>query len=121
LKAPQLSRRKVRDRLEVRLEATQQPEDLDIALGFPLQPPARSNPVEIAVDVELQQIAWRVARTPRRFRLDTPETRCREVDPVDEHVDEPHRIVGLNVIVNRLRQQQKLVPSESGDVSHARF
>jgi hypothetical protein len=32
-----------------------------------------------------------------------------------------HRIVGLDVIVNRLRQQQKLVSSESGDVSHARF
>jgi hypothetical protein len=121
LKAPQLPRRKVRDRLEVGPQAAHQPDDLDIALGFPLQPSARSDPVEVAVNVELQQIAWRVARTPRRFRLDTPETPSREVDPVDEHVDEPHRIVGLDVIVNRFRQQQKLVPSESGDVSHARF
>ena len=88
---------------------------------FALQPSARSDPVEVAVDVELQQVARRVARTPRRFRLDAPETRCREVEPVDKHVDEPNRIVGVDVIVNRLRQQQKLVPSESGDVSHAQF
>jgi hypothetical protein len=53
----------VRDRLEVRLEATQQPDDLDIALGFPLQPSARSDPVEVAIDVELQQITGRKLET----------------------------------------------------------
>jgi hypothetical protein len=37
---------KVGDRLEIRLEAARQPDDLDIALGFPLQPPARSKPVQ---------------------------------------------------------------------------
>ena len=111
----------VRDRLEVGLEAAQQPDDLDIAPRFPLQPPARSNPVQIAVDVELQQIAGRIAWPPRRLRFDPREPRARKIQPIDEGVDEPNRIVGLDVIVNRLRQQQKLVPSESGDVSHARF
>ena len=33
----------VGDRLEVRLQAAHQPDDLDIALGFPLQPSARSD------------------------------------------------------------------------------
>jgi hypothetical protein len=111
----------VRDRLEVGLEAAQQPDDLAIALGLTLQPPARSNPVEITVDVELQQIAGRIAWPPRRLRLDPREPGVRKIEPVNEGVDEPHRILGLDVIVNRLRQQQKLVPSESGNVSHARF
>jgi hypothetical protein len=58
---------------------------------------------------------------PRRFRFDPLETRCREVEPVNEGVNKPDRILGVHVIVDRFRQQQKLVPSESGDVSHARF
>ena len=111
----------VGDGLEVGLQAAQQPDDLDIALGLPLQPPARPNPVEIAVDVELQQIARRIAWPPRRLRLDPREPGVGKIEPINEGVDEPHRIVGLDVIVNRLRQQQKLVPSESGNVSHARF
>jgi hypothetical protein len=111
----------VRDRLEVGLEAAQQPDDLDIALGLPLQPPTRSNPVQIAVDVELQEIAGRIAWTARRFRLDPREPGVRKIEPVNKGLDEPHRILGLDVIVNRLRQQKKLVPSESGNVSHARF
>jgi hypothetical protein len=71
--------------------------------------------------MKLQQIARRVARTARRFRFDPPETRCREVEPVDNRVNEPNLIVGLDVIVNRLRQQQKLVSSESRDVRRARL
>ena len=90
-------------------------------MGFPLQSPARPHPVQIAVDVELQQVARRIARTPRRLRFDPREPRARKVQPVDEGVDESNRIVGVDVIVHRLRQQQKLVALESGNVSHARF
>ena len=67
------------------------------------------------------RFAGRVARPPRRLRLDPPETRRSKVQPVNEGVNKPDRILGLHVIVDRLRQQQKLVPSESGNVSHARF
>jgi hypothetical protein len=100
LKAPRLPRRKSRDRLELRLEAARQPDDLDIALGFPLQPPARSNPVQIAADVELQEIAGRIARPPRRLRFDPREPGARKIDPINEGVDEPHRIVGVHVVVD---------------------
>jgi hypothetical protein len=107
------------DGLEVRLEAVHQPDDLDIALRFPLQPPARSNPVQIAIDVELQKVARRIAGTPHRLRLHPQKPRRRKIEPINEGVDESNRIVDLDVIVNCLRQQQKLVPSESGDVIHA--
>ena len=46
---------------------------------------------------------------------------ARKIEPINEGLDEPNRIVDLDIIVNRLRQQQKLVPSQSGDVSHAPF
>jgi hypothetical protein len=107
------------DGLEVRFQSPQQPEDLDVAMTLRLQPPARSDPVQIAVDVELQKVARRVARTPHRFRLDPQKPRRRKVQSVNEGVDEPHRIVRADIVVHRVRQQQKLVAFQSGDVSHA--
>ena len=111
----------VGDGLEVRLQGSQQPDDLDVAMAFGLQPPARPHPVQIAVDVELQQIARRVAGAARRLRRDAREPGRREIEPVNEGVDEPNGIVGADIIVDRLRQQQKLRTFESGNVSHVRF
>jgi hypothetical protein len=37
----------------IRCEPAQQPHDLDIASGLSFQPPARLNPVQIAVNVKL--------------------------------------------------------------------
>ena len=45
----------VGDRLVVGHEAPQQPQQLQIAPGLALEPPARLHAVEIAVDVELQE------------------------------------------------------------------
>ena len=102
-------------------KAAQQPDHFDVAMGFALQPAARPHPVQIAVDVELQQIARRIARTARRLRRHPRKPRRREVQPVDEGVDEANRIVRADIIVHRLRQQQELAALESGNVSHARF
>jgi hypothetical protein len=111
----------VGDRLEVGLQAAQQPDDLNVALNFPLQRSARPHTIQIAANVQLQQIARRIARPPRRLRFDPREPRRCEIEACDERVDEPNRIVGVDVIINRLRQQQELRALESGDVSHARF
>jgi hypothetical protein len=45
---------KISDGLEVRLQVSQQPDHLNIAVRFGLQPTARPYPVQVAVDVELQ-------------------------------------------------------------------
>lgn len=45
----------------------------------------------------------------------------REVQPVDEGVNEADRIIRADVIVHRLRQQQELLALESANVSHPRF
>jgi hypothetical protein len=65
--------------------------------------------------------AGRIPRPPRSLRFDPREAGARKIQPINEGLDEPNRIVDLDVIVNSLRQQQKLVPSESGDMGHARF
>ena len=92
-------------RLENEAALAHQPDDLDIALGFPLQPPARSDSVQIAVDVKLQKVAGRIARPPRSLRFDPREPGARKIEPIDERVDEPNRIVRPDVVVDGLRQQ----------------
>jgi hypothetical protein len=41
--------------LEVWYQAADQPNQLDVALAFPFQTPARLHPIEVSVDVNLQQ------------------------------------------------------------------
>jgi hypothetical protein len=50
----------VGDGLEVRLEVAQQPDYLDVAMSLGFQPPARPHSVQVAIDIELQQIGWSI-------------------------------------------------------------
>jgi hypothetical protein len=72
-------------------------------MTFGLKPTARPNPVQIAIDIQLQQIARRVAGTAHRLRRNATKSRRRQVESIDESVDEPHWIVGADIIVHSLR------------------
>ena len=109
------------DGLEVRLQRPQQPDDLDVAMVFGLEPTARTHTIGITVDVELQEISRCVARPACRLRLNPPEACLDEIEPIDEGVDEADRIVRADVIVDRFGQKQKLIAFETGNVRHARF
>ena len=109
------------DGLEVGLQVPQQPDHLDIAVGLGFQPAARADAVQVAVNIQLQQIGRRVTRTAGLLRLDTREPCAGEVQPIDEGFDEPHRVLGADVVVQRFRQKQELVAIISGDVRHAQF
>src|SRR3954454_14370483 len=100
---------------------TEQPDHLDIAVGLGFQAAAGAGTVQITVDVELQQISRRVARTTRRLRHRADKPKRREVQPADKCLDEPHRIVSSDVIVNRLRQEEQLRTVVTGKVCHAGF
>jgi hypothetical protein len=64
-------------------------------------------------DVELQKVARRVARSPRGLRRNPCEASLREIEAVNEGVDEANGVVGADVIVNSLRQEQELRALES--------
>jgi hypothetical protein len=57
--------------LEVRHQAASQPDQLDVALALPLQTPARLHPIEVTVDVNLQQRRRMIGRLSCRLRLNT--------------------------------------------------
>src|SRR3954451_20778602 len=89
--------------VKVGLQMPEQPDHLDIAVGLGFQAAARASTVQIAVDVELQQVRRSITRTARRLRNRADKPKRREVQSVDKRLDEPHRVVGRDVIVNRLR------------------
>ena len=71
-----------RNGLEVRPQAAQQPDHLQVAVGLRLQPTAGPHPVQIPVDVQLQQVGGIVPRAPCLFRLRSFEPGPSQVETV---------------------------------------
>jgi hypothetical protein len=106
------------DGLKVGPEVAQQPDHLDVAMALGFEPAARPDAVEVAVDVEFQQIVGCVASAPGWLGRDTDETSRRQIQSLNEGVDEADRVVLANVFVQRFRQQQRLGSVGTGDVRH---
>ncbi|MNL21791.1 hypothetical protein D3C87_1430960 [compost metagenome] len=101
---------KVGNGFEVRSQTPRQPHQLDVALGLTLKPAAGLNPIEVAVDIDLQQDRGMVGRTPRCSRINTFKPKCTQVEFIDENVDHSDWIFFGYVIVQALRQQSHLRP-----------
>ena len=110
----------VGDGLEVWLEVPQQPDGLDIAVRLGFQSPDRPDPVQVAIDVQLEQISRIVARATRCLWLYADEPVRAKVEPVDESLNEPDRIIRPDTIIHRLGQQQELRAVRSRQMRHAR-
>src|SRR5262245_20294065 len=65
----------VGNRLVIGNKPAGEPHQLDVACRLPLEPPARLNPIEVAVDVELHQHRRMIGRPTGRFRIDPAEPR----------------------------------------------
>jgi len=98
------------NRLEVGREPPDQPHQLDIALRFAFQPPARLQAVEIAVEVDLQQRRGMVGRPARRRRRHPGKPQGCEVQFRDEDLDRPNRVLLADIILQAVRQQRLLHP-----------
>ena len=106
--AEPLSLAEVGDRLVIRRQPADQPHHFHIAPGLPLEPTARLNPVEIAVDVELQQIARMIGRPAGRQRRDPVEPQTTKIELIDEDVDRPNRVVLADPVFQALGKQRAL-------------
>src|SRR5262249_59818606 len=80
-------------RLVIRSKSPSEPHHLDIPPGLMFEPAARLNPIEVAVDVELQQSRRMIRRSAGRLRIDSVEPKLAEVEFVDKDVDHPNRII----------------------------
>src|SRR6266853_749432 len=77
-------------------------------MGLALQPAARRDLVDVAVNVDLQQRARMIGWTSGRFWNHTVKAQRPEIQLIDKHVDHPHRVVLSNVVIQILRKQNAL-------------
>ena len=103
---------------EVRREALEQPHQLQIAPGFLLQLTARSDAVEVAIDIELEQVGGVIGWSAGILEHGVPEVHDRQVERLDEGVQEPDRIVFGDVLVEGLGEEGQLISVGSLDVMH---
>src|SRR6202171_3843263 len=89
-------------RLEVRHQAAGQPYQLDVALALPLQAPARLHPIEVSVDINLQQRRRMIGRPSRRLWLDAAKAEFGQIKLIDKDIDRPDRIYSPKYFSNRL-------------------
>ena len=96
----------VGDGLVIRHQAARQPHDFHVASSFPFQPPARLNPVERAVDMELQQNRGMIGRKAGRLRFDPAKAQAAQIKLIDKGIDHPNRIVFSDPLVKPLGKQR---------------
>src|SRR2546427_5318020 len=77
-------------------------------MGLALQPAARRDLVDVAVNVDLQQPARMIGWTSGRFWNHTVKAQRPEIQLIDKHVDHPHRVVLSNVVIQILGKQNAL-------------
>src|SRR6266850_1919357 len=102
-------------RLEVRHQAAGQPNQLDVALAFSLQPSARLHPIEVSVDENLQQRRRMIGRPSRRLWLDTAKAQPGQIKLIDKHIDRPDRIILGQIVFQPLGKQSALTAVIAND------
>ena len=92
------------DRLVIRRQAAGQLHHFHVAPRLLLKPAARLNPVEVAVNIELQQHARMIARPAGCLRDNPAKAQAAKIKLIDKHVDHPHSIIFADVIIQMFRK-----------------
>lgn len=92
------------NRFVIRDHSAEKPDHLEIATGLTLQPPARLHPIEIAVDVELEQGRGMIRGPARYFRHNAFEPELAQI----KRIDRANRIALINPFIEAFGQQSRL-------------
>src|SRR5262249_30744436 len=97
----------IRNRLVIRDQPAREPHHLDVAPGLTLQPAARLNPVEIAVDVELQKDRRMIRRPAGSLWMGPAEPNRGQIQFIDKDVDYANRIVVIDPVLKACESHQR--------------
>src|ERR1700676_2443937 len=92
---------------------------LEIAPGLGFKPAAGAHPIDVAINVELEQVGRIVSWTAGVFRLNPGKACLIEVQIFDKRVDEADRIIAMNVVIDPRRQKLGLVAITAFNMVHA--
>jgi hypothetical protein len=96
------------DRLVIGHQAAGQPHDLDVAPHFALEPATRLNPVQIVVDVKLQEDRRMIRRAAGRHRIDAAESQPSEIEFLNKNVNHANRIILVDPVIQTFRKERGL-------------
>jgi hypothetical protein len=98
----------VRNRLVVGSKPAHQPHHLNVTTGLALQSAARLDPIEIAVDVELQQDRRMIRRPARYLGFDPVKSKLGQGEFIDKYINPANRIVLADPVFQAFREQRAL-------------
>jgi hypothetical protein len=104
--------------LEVGSQFSQKPAELHVAMGFPLKPSAGSNPVEVSIAGELEQIPWIVGRSTSECGLSPRESNTHKIETLHIRINETDRIIFCDIVIAKIRQKKPWGPAVTLNVSH---
>jgi hypothetical protein len=70
---------------------------------------SRLRPVEVAVDVELQQNRGMIGRPTRRLRINARKTKIPQIQCLDKGIDHANRIVLIDKIIKAFGKKSPLI------------
>lgn len=103
------------DGLVVGHQASGQPHQFDVASRLPLQPAAGRDPVEIAVDEQLEQDRGVIPWPACRRRSMTMEAEGREIEFIDEEINDADQVILADPVLQTLGEERGLIPMHSLD------
>src|SRR5258705_6723920 len=98
----------ISDRLMVGDEAAKQPHHLEVTASLALKPPARLHPIEVAVNVKLQENRGMIGRPPGCLRFHSCEPKLEKIERLDERVDRSNRVILIHPVIEAFGQKRRL-------------
>jgi hypothetical protein len=92
----------------IRNQPTGEPHHLNVAASLTLKPAARLNPIEITVNVELQQHRRMVRRPAGGLGINPVKPKLGQIEPPDKDINHANRIILANPIFQAFRKQGAL-------------
>jgi len=103
---------------EVGGETPEQPYQLEIAAGFLFQLAARADAIEVAVDIQLEEVGRVIGWAPGLLEDGVLEAETCQIKRVGKGIQEADGVVLGDVLIQRLREQGQLVSVGPLDVIH---
>jgi hypothetical protein len=108
----------ISNRLDVWSKFAKKPNELHVAMGFPLKSSARANPVQVSINAELEPIPWRIARSTSQCRLSPRESKPLQLKPLHLRIHTTNRMVCHDIVIEQIRHKEPLGPAVSHHVAH---
>lgn len=100
----------IRNGLVIRHQPPEQAHYLDIAPSLALQPAAGGDPVEIAIDEQLQQHRRMVFGPPCPGMSRAPEAKFHQIKLVNKQITRPNQVILVDPVLKTVQKRRHLIP-----------